>query len=100
MRGQVVVREVIAASSILWTPDPNEREVKTHRGVVLGMGAPALTKHGHEAPHGFKVGDHVQFHFVHLRENSRNEWVDGKDAFWLPQIAIDGVIEEASDGRA
>jgi co-chaperonin GroES (HSP10) len=93
LRGRVVVREIQTVSSRLWTPDPNERETKTHRGIVLAKGPPALTRKGHEVPHGFEIGDVVQFHYVHLKELSINEWIDGKPANWMPQNCIDAVIE-------
>lgn len=99
MRGQVVVREdTPAPSAALWTPELGPRQVKTHRGVVLGLGPPArLTEHpsSPEVPHGFEVGDLVQFHFgaVGTQEARTRAWVDGKPATWLTQAEIDAVWE-------
>jgi hypothetical protein len=99
MRGQVVVREEIPPPSpALWTPEQGPRQVKTHRGVVLGLGPPArLTEHpaSPEVPHGFVVGDVVQYHFaaVGTQASRTRGWVDGKPATWLHQGEIDGVWE-------
>ena len=101
MRGQVVVRELHEAH-FLWTPDPNPRQVKTHRGQVIAMGAPALTPKsfdgerwvgGVEIPHGFREGDIVQFHWSHNAEAFTMAWQDGEPASWLPQANIDAVLE-------
>ena len=99
MRGQVVVRECHVAQ-FLWTPDANPRQVKTHQGVVLAMGAPARTPMsvdgerwigGVEIPHGFEVGDVVQYHFEHHQEAWTMAWEDGSPATWLAQKNVDGV---------
>ena len=94
MRGQVVVREIKQpASTVLWSPDEAPRQVKTHRGRVLGLGAPALEHGKVEVPHGFKVGDEVIYHFTHHQEAHTRLWVDGEEATWIPQGNVDGVIE-------
>ena len=101
MRGQVVVRELdVSASAVLWTPGQGKRQERTHRGIVLGMGPPALTpvtwngKGGHPVDHGFKVGDVVQYHFNTHQEAWTMPWPpDGLPATWLPQESIDGVWE-------
>lgn len=95
MRGQVVVREEPPAPSArLWTPDPNPRQVRTHTGRVLALGPPARTTAGVEVPHGYRVGDLIQYHFDHLEQLLTNPWPeDGLPATWLPQVAIDGVWE-------
>lgn len=98
MRGQVVVREEFGCLSVLWTPEQGPRQVRTHRGVVLGLGPPArLTEHpaSPEVPHGFGVGDLVQYHFgaVGTQEARTRAWTDGKPATWLTQAEIDGVWE-------
>ena len=101
MRGQVVVRELEEKSPI-WRPDPSPRQVKTHRGEVLALGKPAQVQHYdtetqrstfHEIPHGFKVGDVVQFHFEHHQEGWTVMWEDGKKATYLAQHNVDAVIE-------
>ena len=92
MRGQVAVRETPPEpSSILWTPTPNPREVTTHRGVVLALGAPSLIN-GREVAWGFDVGGVVQFHFEHNEKAHTLPWIDGGDAVWLPQRCVDAVI--------
>lgn len=91
MRGQVVVREERSATTTIWTPDPNKRNVKTHIGRVLALGPPARTSKGVEVPYGFEVGDVVQFHFEHNESLCTNTWEDGKPAVWIPQQDIDGV---------
>lgn len=94
MRGQVVVREVFETNPTgLWTPAPSQREQKTHRGIVLGMGPPARTPTGHEVEPGFQIGDTIQFHFTSHQEAATHAWVDGKPATWIPQQNVDGVFE-------
>lgn len=93
LRGRVVVRELHEKHGPLWTPRPGGRDIKTHRGVVLGLGPPALTKRGHEVPHGFVVGDVVGFHFLHNESMATNLWTDGKEALWMAQNEIDWVLE-------
>jgi co-chaperonin GroES (HSP10) len=110
LRGQVVVREDLDADTSHFThivvpgvndderhdPDARQRARKWHRGVVLAKGAPMLTPKGVEVPHGFEVGDVVIFHWIHREKSWTREWVDGKLAAWLPQAAIDAVVEAAS----
>jgi hypothetical protein len=99
MRGQVVIREeAVQPSNALWTPEPGARRVKTHRGRVLALGPPArLTEHpdSPEVPHGFRVGDVVQFHFgaMGTQEARTRTWTDGHPATWLTQAEIDAVWE-------
>ena len=99
MRGQVVIREVqFSASNMLWTPAPSAREPRTHTGEVLALGPPSrLTEHptSPEVPHGFEVGDMVQYHFgaVGTQAARTRLWSDGKPATWLTQAEIDGVWE-------
>ena len=97
MRGQCVVREIEPiGSASLWTPGPGQREQKTHRGVVLAIGKPAI--HGKcEVPWGFDVGDVVQFHFEHNQEAATRTWPeDGKPATWLPQVCVVAVWDAES----
>lgn len=102
MRGQVVVRELNAKpSSALWTPEQGPRQVKTHCGIVLGLGPPArLTESptSPEVPHGFEVGDVVQFHFgaMGTQVARTRVWTDGKPATWLTQAEVDAVWEASS----
>jgi co-chaperonin GroES (HSP10) len=100
MRGQVVVREIKEKASI-WTPDPNPRQVRTHRGVVLALGPRATTPKtydgdswggGSDVPYGFDVGDVVQYHFHnHNQAAYTMAWEDGEPATWMPQESVDGV---------
>jgi hypothetical protein len=98
MRGQVVVRELVKRASVIWSPDddPKSRTVKTHRGIVLQKGPPAFlcdVEGAPEVPHDFEVGDIVQFHVAHNLDAHTREWSDGQKALWLPQNAIDAVLE-------
>ena len=93
LRGHVVVREVKPKHSIFWTPDANPRDVKTHRGIVLGLGKPALVANRHEVAHGYEVGDEVLFHFERNEGGATHPWVDGKPALWMAQWEIDAVVE-------
>lgn len=92
LRGRVVIRETEARPSIIWRPAPGQRQISTHRGTVLAIGAPAIDKHGNEIPHGFEVGDEVQFHWEMSEEAHTRVWPgDGKPACWVRQFAVDGV---------
>jgi hypothetical protein len=97
MRGQAVIRED-TSTGVLWMPDAKPRQVQTHRGLVLGLGPPALARRGKRyvpVPWDCKVGDVVQFHFEHHRDAHTRPWPeDGKAATWVPQWCVDGVIEQ------
>lgn len=95
LRGQVVVREIKRTSSIIITPDANPRSIKTHRGIVLQMGPPALFDNRHEVPFFFNVGDEVIFHFDEHEDKRTRKWVDGEPAVWLKQMEVDAVVEHA-----
>lgn len=96
LRGRVVVREVHEDSrGALWVPRPGPRQVRTHTGRVLSTGAPARAPGGTEVPHGFGVGDLVQYHFTTLEEAASNVWEDGKVAHWIPQENVDAVWEDS-----
>lgn len=64
--------------------DPRNRTIP-RTGVVMAMGAPRQTKHGHEVPHGFAVGDRVIYQYGQIS-------TDGQDA-WCAQDEILGVVE-------
>ncbi len=105
LRGMVVIREHLKADvekySHIIIPDvwsTNDRHAvaksrKWHRGTVLAKGAPALTKGGAEVAHGFDVGDTVLFHWVNHEEGFTRPWEDGELACWVPQVAVDAVVE-------
>lgn len=91
-RGFCVIRE-LRESSLLWRPDDNPREVRTHRGVVLAIGAPSLVN-GHEVPWLFNVGDTVQFHFEETERGRTVTWPEtGEEVKCIMQREVDGVIE-------
>jgi co-chaperonin GroES (HSP10) len=93
LRGRVVVREQKKPSSLIEIVDNDPAATVTHRGVVLALGPPVRTpKGGAEIPHGFKVGDVVQFHFEATEKGRMTEW-DGAPAVVLAQREIDAVIE-------
>jgi hypothetical protein len=92
-RGFAVVREIRPSSGTLWQPDDNPRDVKTHRGVVLALGAPSIYG-GHEVPWPIRVGDEVQYHWDHNEPGSTAPWPeDGLDASWIMHNELDGVWE-------
>ena len=101
LRGRVIVRELDPTSSI-WMPVQTARNVRTHRGVVLGMGPPAVQEFVVDGvsrlvdvPHGFKVGDVVQYHFEHHQEAWTQVWPpDGKLATLIAQEFVDAVVED------
>jgi hypothetical protein len=96
MRGQVVLRELDSVISDLWLPseDPKSRYVKTHRGLVIALGSPALLYDKYEVPYHFHVGDIVQYHYRANLDATTRPWPpDGKLATWVPQFDIDGVWE-------
>jgi co-chaperonin GroES (HSP10) len=64
MRGQAYVQVIHEKSKLIITPDPDSREVQSHRGRVLALGPPArLTDHPDSpvVPWGCKVGDEVVY---------------------------------------
>lgn len=101
----VVVRENYKADTAQYThiivPDVSTehdkdavaRNRKWHRGVVLAKGAPAMTTKGVEVAHGFEVGDTVLFHWINYEKGFTRPWEDGELACWVPQVAIDAVVE-------
>ncbi len=105
LRGQLVVREQLNADTAHYrhivVPDVSTehdakavaRARKWHRGTVLQIGAPALTKDGAEVEPEYKVGDTVIFHWIHHEESWTRPWTDGELACWLPQAAVDAVLE-------
>lgn len=93
LRGQVVIREITAQSSLLWSPVLKGRDIQIHRGTVLAKGPPMLFNNKYEMDHGFEVGDEVLYIWVHNESTYTREWEDGQPASWIPQQAIQGVIE-------
>lgn len=68
-----------------------KRAKSSHRGTVLAMGAPALSKKGIEIPPGFEVGDEVQYVYVHNQQEFTKEWIDGGVCTWVPQECVIAV---------
>ncbi len=109
LRGQVVVRENLTADTDHYRhiivpnvsdaerhdPDARQRARKWHRGTVLAMGSPMLSKGGVEVQPEFKVGDEVIFHWAHREKSWTREWVDGELACWVPQALVDAVLNES-----
>ena len=105
LRGQVVIREdrkadtrhytqlIVPDVSTAHDKDAIARARKWHRGKVLAVGSPVLTRKGHEVPHGFGVGDDVLFHWEHYEAGFTRPWVDGELACWVPQMCVDAVVE-------
>lgn len=98
LRGQVVIREDVHADtshfkSIVVPYMTNGRDKPWHRGRVLQVGPPALTSKGAEVPYEFGVGDEVIYHFNHHQKAWTRPWVDGKDATWIPQQLVSGVVQ-------
>jgi co-chaperonin GroES (HSP10) len=107
LRGQVVIRENLTADTNhyrhivipdvsdaeKYDADARQRARKWHRGTVLAMGAPMLSKTGAEIVPEFKVGDEVLFHWQHREKSWTREWIDGLLACWVPQAFVDAVLE-------
>ena len=98
LRGRVVIRPDRPGwkSDTLidpYTAEYREYEERTHRGTVLAMGPPVLTGEGHEIPHGFRVGDVVQYNYESTEKGSRITWPDGEVCVVRAQREIDAVIE-------
>jgi hypothetical protein len=91
LRGQVVIREIHDQYSI-WTPAPNPRDVRIHRGRVLAKGLPAQVN-GHDVPHLFDVGDEVFYHWEKQEKAFTRDWIDGEPACWMYQHEVDAVVE-------
>jgi co-chaperonin GroES (HSP10) len=91
MRGQAVIREVDRRSSILYVPE--DKEQRTHRGIVLALGSPAQTPTGAEVPWDCMVGDEVFFSWQHNEREFTKIWTDGKKACWIPQTLVHAVVE-------
>lgn len=105
LRGQVVVREDLKAGTEQYkhivVPDVSSKHDRDavargrswHKGVVLAMGAAAMTKKGVEVPPDFKIGDTVLFHWDHHERSWTRPWADGEPAAWMPQHCVDAVVE-------
>jgi co-chaperonin GroES (HSP10) len=106
LRGRVAIRALVPPrTGLVWHPeqraDTERGEQKSrgilaqssHRGRVLGVGAPAL-RYGHEMPHGFDVGDEVVFVFgaKGAEESRQSVWVDGEPCLWIAQEEVLAVM--------
>lgn len=92
LRGRVLVEPLEAVqSSLIVLVDSGKHDQKSLAiGLVVALGPPMLTKHGHEVSHGFEVGDVV----LHVGQHrSRDvELADGKYRS-VAQEEVQGVVE-------
>jgi co-chaperonin GroES (HSP10) len=108
LRGRVLVREDLKADTdhflriivpdVFTTHDKDAVAVARtwHRGTVIQIGPPALTKKGVEVPHGFAVGDVVLFHWAHAERMWSLDLGEGV-VVALPQDCVDVVLEPAPE---
>lgn len=106
LRGRVAIRQDDRVSSIIHDPwadrESRLRQQKSHRGVVVAMGAPAQTPIGAEGPTDFKVGDKVEFVFGApnsggwggLVESARQGWWGEERVVWCAMEEIIAVWDE------
>lgn len=102
LRGRVAVRPIEPLrTGLIWHPEQRSATERgeqksrgilaqsSHRGRVLGKGAPAL-RYGHEMPHGFDVGDEVVFVFgaKGSEESRQSVWTDGEPCVWIAQEEV------------
>lgn len=104
LRGRVAIRPIVETKrGNLFLPTDWQREFEhsqgikaksSHKGKVLGFGPPAMTQSGHELPHGFEVGDVVNFAY-HVNEKASDGqlWEDGEPCIYIAQEHINGVYE-------
>jgi hypothetical protein len=118
LRGRVAIRPIVPMrTGLIWHPD-NRPDTETaedkslgilaqssHRGRVLGFGAPGLIhgrshscgKHclGHEVPYGFSPGDEVIFVFASggIERTRYVDWHDGGRCVWVTQEEVIAVVE-------
>jgi hypothetical protein len=107
LRGRVAIRPILETriGSILmpethndWTRDGQHKRgilaKSSHFAKVLGKGPPAIGVHGHEVPHGFEVGDTVNF-ALHMSEkwSDGQVWEDGEPCMFIAQEHVNGVLE-------
>jgi co-chaperonin GroES (HSP10) len=91
LRGRIVVREHKLSPILEIIHNP--RDIVTHRGTVIAVGAPFRLDSGAEIPLHFKPGDVVQFHFDG-NEKARTVTWDGEPGILvMAQREIDAVIE-------
>lgn len=103
LRGRVLIREDLKADtshfSRIIAPDVSTKHDEKavarartwHRGVVLQIGPPAMTRKGVEVPHGFAVGDVVIFHWAHAESMWTIDLGEGL-VVAVPQECVDAVI--------
>lgn len=107
LRGRVALRPIIEThvGSIIipatyadWNRKEQHRQglsaKSSHEGIVLGMGPPAMVYNKHELPHGFNVGDRVNFSYqMNEKWSDSQRWEDGEACIFISQECINGVIE-------
>ena len=107
LRGRVVIREIRPdRTGLIWHPDQAQdpkRTEKSHRGIVMAVGAPMLSSQkagAVECPHGFVVGDvvHYLFHEPCAERGRTTIWDDGEPVVWMTQSEIIAVEPRDEDG--
>lgn len=100
LRGRVAVREIHELPSRIVLPGYHEkhaRERKSHRGLVLGMGGPQLTKAGAEVEPGFVAGDvvHYVFALVGSEKSRTGAWpLDGEPCHYIAAEEVTAVEDD------
>lgn len=101
LRGQCVIREDLKADFRMYMhivvpsmkgPEDTARSREWHIGTVLAYGEPSQVAY-RDVPWGFSVGARVIFHWEHNEKAWTRKWIDGEPACWVPQYAIDAVVE-------
>ena len=106
LRGRVAIRPIVEEKSgSIFLPNRADyqrdsdhkqgiRAKASHFATVLGMGPPILGDHGYEVPHGFKVGDVVNY-AIHINEKAHEDqvWEDGLPCVFIAQGHVNGVLE-------
>jgi len=105
LRGRVVIREIKDRYyGLIQLPDSAlepSRSEKSHRGIVLAVGAPMFAKKGaREIPHGFQVGDIVHYVFAaqYAERGRTSTWHDDLPVVWMTQWEI--IAVEDGNGPA
>jgi co-chaperonin GroES (HSP10) len=75
--------------------DKHRRETRSHRGIVLAVGAPQLTAKGAEVAVDFRPGDvvHYVWALAGTEDFRTHRWQDGKPFVILAQEEVIAVEE-------
>jgi co-chaperonin GroES (HSP10) len=111
LRGRIIIRPtgdsggfahefrragLVMPDTLAFDPRHQKNQNSLARGVVVAMGAPALTKTGVEVPPGFSVGDEV-FH-IGQHQSRLYEW-NGEMCRACSQEEVVGVVEPDEGDR-